>query len=70
MVNLMLCRGASLPRLTRLLLTPFYLRVVWWGAVTWGIEARVKQALAGVEVPRGCPAGLLFVPDSVRTAIL
>ncbi|KAL0195524.1 hypothetical protein M9458_009096, partial [Cirrhinus mrigala] len=32
------------------------------GAVTWGVEA-------GVEVPVGCPAGLLFVPDTVRTAV-
>lgn len=36
------------------------------GAVVWGIEDKVRQALARVEVHGGCPAGLLFVPEGVR----
>ncbi|KAL0165682.1 hypothetical protein M9458_037526, partial [Cirrhinus mrigala] len=40
------------------------------GALTWGIEERVKRGQQGVEVPTGCPAGLLFVPESVRAAVL
>ncbi|KAI2646142.1 Transposon Tf2-9 polyprotein [Labeo rohita] len=40
------------------------------GALTWGIEERVKRGQRGVEVPTGCPAGLLFVPESVRAAVL
>ncbi|KAL1267086.1 hypothetical protein QQF64_002761 [Cirrhinus molitorella] len=53
-------RAVSLP--------PSRPRVV--GALTWGIESRVKRAQAGIEVPEGCPTGLLFVPQSVRAAVL
>uniref|UniRef100_A0A9J7Y6K0 Gypsy retrotransposon integrase-like protein 1 n=1 Tax=Cyprinus carpio carpio TaxID=630221 RepID=A0A9J7Y6K0_CYPCA len=40
------------------------------GALTWGIEKLVRRAQEGVGVPAGCPTGLLFVPESVRSAVL
>ncbi len=40
------------------------------GSLVWGIERQVKRALARVTVPRECPAGKLFVPRSVRPAVL
>ncbi|KAI2656613.1 Transposon Tf2-9 polyprotein [Labeo rohita] len=40
------------------------------GAVVWGIEQQVKRALSHVTIPRGCPEGKLFVPESVRSAVL
>lgn len=40
------------------------------GAVAWGVKIRVRRALAGVKVPEGCPAGLIFVPEMVHTAVL
>ncbi len=40
------------------------------GSLVWGIERQVKRALARVTVPRECPAGKLFVPRSVRSAVL
>ncbi len=39
-------------------------------AVTWGVESKVRTALRGTTIPAGCPEGLLFVPESVRTSIL
>ncbi|KAL0149344.1 hypothetical protein M9458_055382, partial [Cirrhinus mrigala] len=40
------------------------------GAVVWGIEQQVKRALSHVTIPRGRPEGKLFVPESVRSAVL
>ncbi|KAI2647590.1 Transposon Tf2-6 polyprotein [Labeo rohita] len=40
------------------------------GAVVWGIEQQVKRALSHVTIPRDCPEGKLFVPESVRSAVL
>ncbi|KAI2649346.1 Transposon Tf2-9 polyprotein [Labeo rohita] len=40
------------------------------GAVVWGIEQQVKRALSHVTIPCGCPEGKLFVPESVRSAVL
>ncbi len=40
------------------------------GAMVWGIEQQVKRALACVTIPQECPAGRLFVPRSVRPAVL
>ncbi len=40
------------------------------GSLVWGIERQVKRALARVTTPRECPAGKLFVPRSVRPAVL
>ncbi len=40
------------------------------GAVVWEIEQQVKRALARVTIPRECPTGRLFVPKSVRPAVL
>ncbi len=34
------------------------------GAVTWGIEKKVKQALTNSLIPDGCPQNRLFVPAS------
>ncbi len=39
-------------------------------AVTWGVESKVRTALRGTTIPAGCPEGLLFVPESVRTSVL
>ncbi len=39
-------------------------------AVSWGVERRVKEALRGVDVRRGCPTGLLFVPGPLRPSVL
>ncbi len=39
-------------------------------AVTWGVESKVRTALCGTPNPAGCPEGLLFVPESVRTSVL
>ncbi len=38
--------------------------------MVWGIERQVKRALARVTIPRECPAGKLFVPRTVRPAVL
>ncbi|KAI2647019.1 Transposon Tf2-9 polyprotein [Labeo rohita] len=40
------------------------------GAVVWGIKQQVKRALSHVTIPRDCPEGKLFVPESVRSAVL
>ncbi|KAI2657893.1 Transposon Tf2-6 polyprotein [Labeo rohita] len=40
------------------------------GAVVWGIEQQVKRALSHVTIPRDCPEGKLFVPESVRSVVL
>ncbi|KAI2664272.1 Transposon Tf2-9 polyprotein [Labeo rohita] len=40
------------------------------GAVVWGIEQQVKRALSHVTIPHDCPEGKLFVPESVRSAVL
>uniref|UniRef100_A0A8C1BM78 Gypsy retrotransposon integrase-like protein 1 n=1 Tax=Cyprinus carpio carpio TaxID=630221 RepID=A0A8C1BM78_CYPCA len=39
-------------------------------AVAWGVESKVRTALRDASVPTGCPEGLLFVPESVRTSVL
>ncbi len=39
-------------------------------AVTWGVESKVRTALRSTTIPAGCPEGLLFVPESVRTSVL
>lgn len=40
------------------------------GGVTWGIEGQVKAALTNISVPRQCPPGQLFVPQSMRPTVL
>lgn len=40
------------------------------GAANWEIERLVKRALSRTQTPRLCPKGLLFVPPSVRRAVL
>jgi transposase InsO family protein len=40
------------------------------GATEWGVERLVRRALSQVSAPRNCPRGLLFVPASVRRAVL
>ncbi|KAI7810722.1 Pol polyprotein [Triplophysa rosa] len=40
------------------------------GAISWGVERRVKEASRGVQVPTGCPAGRLFVPEALRPEVL
>ncbi len=39
-------------------------------AVTWGVESKVRTALRDTTISAGCPEGLLFVPESVRTSVL
>ncbi|KAI2644103.1 Transposon Tf2-6 polyprotein [Labeo rohita] len=39
-------------------------------AVTWGVESRVRTVLSDATIPAGCPEGLLFVHESVRTSVL
>ncbi|KAM9400460.1 uncharacterized protein ACWYII_030383 [Salvelinus alpinus] len=40
------------------------------GLTVWGIERQVKQALTHTASPRACPSNLLFVPVSIRLAVL
>ncbi|KAL1249558.1 hypothetical protein QQF64_020563, partial [Cirrhinus molitorella] len=40
------------------------------GALSWGIERRVQEAGRGIEVPEGCPASCLFVPEALRPEVL
>ncbi|KAI2661152.1 Transposon Tf2-6 polyprotein [Labeo rohita] len=40
------------------------------GALFWDVEWRVEEAGQGVEVPDGCPAGRLFVPEALRPEVL
>ncbi len=45
-------------------------RSVVVASVSWGVERRVREALWGVEVLRGCPTGLLFVPGLLLPSVL
>lgn len=40
------------------------------GAVTWGVEKRVREAIALAEVPDGCPLNRLFVPVSLCSQVI
>ncbi|XP_057708757.1 uncharacterized protein tanc1b isoform X4 [Corythoichthys intestinalis] len=40
------------------------------GTLRWEVERLVEEALQGVKVPGGCPAGRLFVPVAQRAAVL
>lgn len=40
------------------------------GAVTWGIESRVKEANTGVQTPEGGPPNRLFVPVSLCSQVI
>ncbi len=40
------------------------------GEVVWGVEQAVRRALSHVTKPLCCPEGVLFVPESVRSADL
>ena len=40
------------------------------GAVTWGIEERVRQACANVQVLAGCPPNRLFVPSFLHSQVI
>ena len=40
------------------------------GAVTWGIEEKVRQANLNSHIPDGCPQNRLFVPDSLRSQVI
>ncbi len=44
-------------------------RGVMVASVSWGVERRVREALWGVEVLRGCPTGL-FVPGPLLPSVL
>ncbi|XP_073719444.1 uncharacterized protein [Misgurnus anguillicaudatus] len=40
------------------------------GALRWGIEQRVRRAGREGEVPEGCPAGRLWVPNALRSEVI
>ena len=40
------------------------------GAVSWGVERRVREALQKEPSPQGCPTNCLFVPRSARSEVL
>ncbi|XP_061651845.1 uncharacterized protein LOC133488234, partial [Phyllopteryx taeniolatus] len=41
-----------------------------FGALQWQVERRVAEAGQKTEVPAGCPAGMLFVPQEQRAEVL
>ena len=40
------------------------------GAITWGIEKKVRQANVNCQVPDGCPPNRLFVPALLRSQVI
>lgn len=48
----------------------FYLRIVWSEQLSGGVERLGKRSLTHTTIPQRCPKTLLFVPESVRPAVL
>uniref|UniRef100_A0A8C6PAB7 Gypsy retrotransposon integrase-like protein 1 n=3 Tax=Nothobranchius TaxID=28779 RepID=A0A8C6PAB7_NOTFU len=60
------CRSTEVPGTTTIVPPVLVL-----GANRWALERRVKSAVSGtIPIPDGCPPNCLFVPSSLRPAVL